>query len=267
MFNRVLVPLDESPDAERILPWAAAIARRLGARLELLRVIDEKEQRPAAEAYLAAVRQPYGATGQVVVAAHPIHTILDKLDPESDTLLAMTTHGRSGVTEEIFGSVAMNIVRTAGRPVLLYRPAHGGRGHPASEAEICCVVVPLDGTPFSESILPHATALAKALGAELHLVQVIREVMAYTGRDVQESGYVRSHAREARKSGVEVSWDVLHGNPAEAIAAYVAGRDNPILAMTSHARAGLSRTFLGGVMLECLRNAGVPVYVYRPAHE
>jgi len=266
-MQRILVALDGSPLSEEVIPYAAAVARQVVAKLDFLRVIDEeKEPLAAAEAYVAAVAGRCHATGRVVTAGNTIQTILDDMNAAPGTLLALTTHGRSGITEEVFGSVALNIVRHAGQPVLLYRPAQPGAGD--KDVTISTVVAPLDGSEFAERILPHATDFAKSLGAELQLVQVIPETVGAAWRavsgDVQESSYVHSQARLIARSGVRTSWEVLHGDPARAIAAYIGSRRDVILAMTSHARAGLSKTLFGSVMSGCLRTAGVPVFVYHP---
>lgn len=266
-MQRVLVALDGSPLAEEVVPYAAAIARQAVAKLDFLRVIDEeKEPRAAAEAYVAAVAERYRAAGRVLTAGNPIQSVLDEVSASPGTLLALTTHGRSGITEEVFGSVALSLVRRAGQPVLLYRPAQSGTGD--KEVTISTVVAPIDGSEFAERILPHATELAKAIGAELQVVQVIPETVGAAWRavsgDVQESSYVHSQARLIARAGVRTSWEVLHGDPARAIAAYIGGRRDVILAMTSHARAGLRKTLFGSVMSGCLRTAGVPVHVFHP---
>jgi nucleotide-binding universal stress UspA family protein len=265
MVQRVLVPLDGSLPAEGILPYAVAIARQSVARIELLRVIDEAGTQASADEYISRIAQTCRAVGRVLVAGNPISTILDELKAVEGTLLALTTHGRSGVTEELFGSVALSLVRNAGQPVLLYRP--GQPGAPLHDVSIATVIAPLDGSEFAERILPHAIQLAKALSTELQVVQVIPSSVGEAWRpgDVQESSYVHARARLAMQEGVRAGWEVLHGDPARAIAAFVGGRTDVILAMTSHARAGLSKTIFGSVMSACLRTAGVPVYVLGPS--
>jgi nucleotide-binding universal stress UspA family protein len=56
----------------------------------------------------------------------------------------------------------------------------------------------------------------------------------------------------------------LHGHAPDAICEYLSGLHDVVLAMSSHARAGLKETIFGSVTHECVRRAGVPVLVYRP---
>ena len=80
-----------------------------------------------------------------------------------------------------------------------------------------------------------------------------------------ESGYVRAKATElGRSHGVPINWDVLHGEPAKAIASYVAGRGDTILAMVTRRQSAMETAFLGSVTAGCLRQAGVPVLMRAP---
>ena len=61
-----------------------------------------------------------------------------------------------------------------------------------------------------------------------------------------------------------INWDVLHGEPAKAIASYVAGRGDTILAMVTRRQSAMETAFLGSVTAGCLRQAGVPVLMRAP---
>jgi nucleotide-binding universal stress UspA family protein len=80
-----------------------------------------------------------------------------------------------------------------------------------------------------------------------------------------ESSYVRSRANQLGKQhGVEVNWDVLHGDPAEAISEHVGSRHDIILAMTTRRQDALEAAILGSIAAGCLRAAGVPVLMRLP---
>ena len=130
-------------------------------------------------------------------------------------------------------------------------------------------MLPLDGSAASESIVPQAAALAKWLGAKVVVVSVIDSSVRLDPNipsgDVMESGYVQGHAREiARRYGVPVGWEVLHGDPKEAIPQFVRSLGDAMLAMTTHGRTGLSSVMSGSVTAQCLRDAGVPVFTRLP---
>src|SRR5678816_2908614 len=105
------------------------------------------------------------------------------------------------------------------------------------------------------------------------LVQALPAENAHAARanlpvgDVLESSYLQAKAAEIKKKyQIEPAWDVLHGEAGDAICRCVNGMQNTMLAMTSHARAGLERAFLGSVAATCIRKAGVPMLIYWPDH-
>ncbi len=134
---KILVPLDGSECAERILPRVEKLASRMNSGISLLRValahtfpgVDPTEAELAvvreAEAYLEGIRKQLEAKGFDVdthvrygddaeeILAHTVHEDID--------IIAMSTHGRSGVKRFLLGSVAEKIVRHATKPVCLVR--------------------------------------------------------------------------------------------------------------------------------------------------
>jgi nucleotide-binding universal stress UspA family protein len=268
--SRILVPLDGSAYPEEILPYAEGIARTTGARLTLLRVVgDEGEMRDARE-YIEALASDLDAEGEVSLAKTDVTSaILEEASRDPPAFVAMSTHGRTGLLEVLLGSVALGVVRNSGQPVLIYRP----RGSPgegvATAPKIERVVLPLDGSAFSESMIPAAVEMADSLKAHLVLVHVVSpDVKVPPGipaGDVLESSYVRSQAKGIETTyGFRPDWDVLHGQPADAICRYAEGQRDTILAMSSHSRSGLKRTIFGSVTSECLRRSGAPLLVLWP---
>lgn len=274
MIDKILACLDGSEFAEAILPYAVGISRSLGTQLSLLRILEDGDASAAAQDYLQHMAARCGGREELKKTnVDAASAILEELRESPLSLAAMTTHGRSGMLEAILGSVAFRVVRGAGRPIVLYRPQSPVQV-PSTTAgiRIASVVAAVDGQDFSARILPHAAEMASALKARLELIQVLPsdgpggEIPTELRRDVLESSYLQREAHGiTRKQGLEVDWEVLHGEPAEAIIRYVKGRHDVLLAMTSHARLGLERTIFGSVAAECLRRAGVPVLIYWPS--
>ena len=138
MVKRILVPLDGSRQAEAVLPEAMELARCCRAELLLLRVafahvfpgmdaIEEEVQViRTAEDYLADVAARLTGSGLSVRTSvrygRPIEQILDHIVSNGVDLVAMSTHGWSGLSHLMMGSVAEAVVRKATVPVLLCRP-------------------------------------------------------------------------------------------------------------------------------------------------
>ena len=152
MYKRALVPLDGSPAAEAILPFLVQIAGPLDIALVLVRVFEpaplpfmEASTRAAFEQMIARQREIEAATRQdaasylAPIAAtltargidvrtdvrggHPVDQILAAARDAGADLIAMTTHGRTGLDRVLFGSVAEAVLRRADVPVFLMREA------------------------------------------------------------------------------------------------------------------------------------------------
>lgn len=148
MAKRILVPLDESPTAEIVVPLVAAVAHGAGATVRLLlvapvpqnqisegdRVVaytDQEMARLEAEGldYLRKVEVQFGSDGDVecvVRFGDPVHEILREADAFGADLIAVTTQGRSALGRVVLGSVAEEIVRKADAPVMLMRAGRNG---------------------------------------------------------------------------------------------------------------------------------------------
>lgn len=146
MFTKILVPLDGSALAERALKPAFAMAKAFGSQVTLMRVVVPEEVPLAAgvdvaypdfellqasqnrrweeaEAYLSGVRAEWEAADiQVrldVTSGAPPEMIIEEANRLGANLIVMSTHGRSGISRLIYGSVAEAVLRGAHVPVLL----------------------------------------------------------------------------------------------------------------------------------------------------
>ena len=146
MYKRALVPLDGSPLAEAIIPFLVEIAGPLDMSVVLLRILEvippsvvegvrqelvdaSEVRRRDAEAYLAGIAATLRARGidvsYQVRAGRPDLQIIEAARETSADLIAMSTHGRSGLGRLLFGSVAEQVLRHADVPVFMMR--HTGR--------------------------------------------------------------------------------------------------------------------------------------------
>jgi len=235
MYTRILVPVDGSTFSEQLIAPAAVVAKATGAELALLRVVENAGEQEAARSYVEGLAAGAGAKAVCKSAAAGVAAaICEEAQRVPATLVAICSHGRSGAMQVIFGSVALEVLRGLGAPLVVFRPDPKG---PAAPSKIGRVVLPLDGSDVSEAIVPQAAALAKWLGARVIVVSAIDQSVQLDpivlSGDVQESGYVNSRARDiADRYGVQVGWEVLHGDPKEVIPRFVRGLGDAMLAMT-----------------------------------
>ena len=149
MFKKILVPLDGSELSEAVLPQVQNLAKSTGAQIILLRVVPmpvieyaytglptfpvqpipvppNRDLAAQAEGYLQRVAFDYFPdqnVGLECLTGPTTETILDFAKTEGVDLIAMTTHGRGGLSRMVLGSVTDEIVHQASIPVLLVRPS------------------------------------------------------------------------------------------------------------------------------------------------
>jgi nucleotide-binding universal stress UspA family protein len=271
VFNEVIVCLDGSSVAEKIIPLAHGLTQATGGKLVFLRVVQEAAEMSAEEEYLTDCARQYGAQLRFAVSPDPAEAIRTELVREPRATAALTTHGRAAWAEAIMGSVAFRVLRESKRPVLLFRPRD--KSVEVSK-KITIVAVTLDGNEFSEKILPYAIRAVRSLSARLLLLQAlpVRGLQPLSSHedsgDVVESSYLHRKAAEIKAThGIDAQWEVLHGDPGDAISEYLNGMPETLLAMTTHARTGAERVMLGSIAVSCIRGAGVPLLLYWPPHK
>ena len=144
MFEIILVPLDGSKRAEAILPHVEALSHCVGAQVVLLQVIEpvllpydpqgympelDTEQtevrRQEASAYLESVAahlRQSGVEARSRIEEGPVvETILDLCQTEKPRLIALASHGRTGVSRAFYGSVTDGILHKCTCPLLVVR--------------------------------------------------------------------------------------------------------------------------------------------------
>jgi nucleotide-binding universal stress UspA family protein len=144
MVNRILVPLDGSKRAEDILQHVMPLAECFGAKLILLQVVvpvyyaidpqlshvdidmeATQRQQTEASAYLESKLKKLQGNGMevetVVAQGSIVETIIDVAQMLDADLIAMASHGRSGLARVFYGSVAAGVLQKVDRPLLLIR--------------------------------------------------------------------------------------------------------------------------------------------------
>ncbi len=292
MIKKIVVPLDGSELAEGILPHVKEIASRTGAEMVLLTsVVDVGvwdatvtaallgKEEELAGAYLDAKAGELRAAGFTVRArvlqGPAAEAILGAAREEAASLIAISTHGRSGLSRWIFGSVAVKIVQSTDRPLLVVRPAEKA---PAS-AQIRKILVPLDGSDVAEAVLPFVEELANAVGAAVVLFNAIPPLAAYPGFETAQPVLVgrvieemqddarkllTRVAKEMEGRGVTASMVVTVALAVDGIihAAEETGAD--LIALGTHGRSGLGRMVLGSVADGVIRRSTVPCLLVNP---
>lgn len=281
MLKKILVPLDGSELADRILTHVRRILLREDAEVMLLTVLppetateDERSRAwriEEASGHLMGELKKLGQAGARarydLMTGDPAAQILAFADTWQPGLIAMSTHGRTGLDRFRRGSVAERVLRGSKHPVLLANP----RAFEGKEARFRRILVPLDGTDTSAAILPIAQELASRYESEVILLHA---AAAYTAFAEYPNVEVRPSAEELRdlmepyrekldQGGVKSRVYILYEDPAQAILHVATADAVDLVAMTTHGRSGLSRWVFGSVAEKVLRNCPCPVLASR----
>ena len=292
MIRTILATLDGSELAEQVLPVIIALAARTGADVVLATAIVpqdgwtdgpiawewEQEEQGAALAYIKTVQQRLGRQGVKVRAVRvewgrPHVVISAAADEEGADVIAMTTHGRSGFARWVMGSVADKVMRTTRKPVLLVHSREETQGPAIAEISVKRILVPLDGSPLGESVLPFVQDLAKSLHASLLLLNVVvptaelsATFLPYSTSILEElqagaKKYVEGVGKRVRAAGVSVKTSVVVGQAAEGILDTARRTSADLIALNTHGRSGPTRWILGSVADAVIRHSDRPCLI------
>lgn len=266
--TRLLIPLDGSAMGESALLAIHPLIRSGKVESTLLHVVETSSGAEKAEARLESRRQALEkeqvSTRVRIVSGRPAEQILRVAETGSFDLVAMATHGRTGMQRVLMGSVAEEVARSSPVPTLLCRS-----GTRLGEWER--IVVALDGSAGSEEILGDVARLARSVGAEVHLLRVGLGLLrgdGYRGVSYQfaaenPTSYLSELALRLSSTGIPVVVDRREGIAGVEIALLARELDAGLICMTTEGRAeqvpGLDRS----VAAEVIRSAPCPVYVRR----
>jgi nucleotide-binding universal stress UspA family protein len=307
MSKRILVPLDRSKLAEIVLPHAVAYARANKScgpwALTLLRVavlpgplsstawgvapatnISEgwDEELNDESRYLETVAGRIRSEGIEVqielLEDEPASGIISYVEQHPDvSLIAMSTHGRSGLSRWVFGSVAEKVLHASPVPLLLVRPKPGEElSLDFQVPKYRSLLVALDGSIFAAQALDTAKTLASTLHTTLTLVSAVPEQPIAAGllappaappEWVDESaalaGYLQRNRRNLEGEGFSVDTRLEYGPPAEAILRAAGASHADLIVMATHGRTGLPRLWLGSIAMKVVQASARPVLLVR----
>jgi nucleotide-binding universal stress UspA family protein len=293
MFKHILVPLDGSKLAEAAIPAAASLAQTLEAPVTLLHLIEQGApqeihrdhhltQADEATAYLKSVAER-GFPPGVDVAIH-VHTAAVKDVPGSivehatrefqPDLIVMCTHGKSGVRELLYGSIAQQVVAQGLTPLLLIKP----RTDTLTSFRLYKILVPLDTGTTHDASLPVAQQLAQAYHANIHLLTIIPTFGTVAGETAAASSLLpattaalleiavenaaddlQEHLDELKNGRLQATAEVGRGDPANEIVDLSERLGADLIVLTTHRKAGTAAFWARSVAPNVVRRAHVPI--------
>lgn len=294
-FDRVAACLDGSELGERVIPHALAVARALGAPLTLLRVLECKTatgeppdplewdiRRRESRDYVARLAGDHDGievrVDSEVIEGQVAEEICLWARQHGVDITVLCTHGARGATEWSLASTARKLVEGAPGSILVVPAAA------PSQAPVACyrrVLVPVDGSPRAESVIPLATRIATSQAAELILAHVVpvpelietgpldSETLELRERLVRRNERVANEYLDrlrAQLAGSEVSVRVLvlrGGDARGRVARLIVDEAVDLVVLSAHGRSARADVSLGSVAAHLVAHAVVPLLIVR----
>ena len=315
MFAHLLVPLDGSAPAEEALPVAAHIVRASRGSIHLLRVVGSPIDLGEEDDFDPSLREQEIESGTTVASDYfrtmvalpmldgiqvttevapgfPAQYILAAARSGEVDLTVLSSHGRTGFTRWVLGSVARTLAHESTVPILVLHEHETASllAHPDAPRPLRALV-PLDGSPLAEAALEPAAHLVASLATqgELHLTQVVKPFQTTAEEGVESSlnAEVRARARtyltqvterwqaRTKELGISLSWSVAleadvasallrQAEPGEQGQGTAGSRGCDLIAISTHGRHGLERWVMGSVTDRLLNATKLPMLIVRP---
>lgn len=286
MYDSILLPVDGSEHAAEIVHHAAELAQWTEATIRVVFVADTtrdsvtvvngavvdalEREGETIVTEVANTLEALGVEHEIdVVQGKPASTIVNYAERYDHDLIVLPTHGRTGISRYLLGSVTEKVVRLSDVPVLT------ARMRPDEQLTFPYenVLIPTDGSPASTVAVRHGLALAASLEATVHALSVVDD--SSLGPDVrsvlsaEELERPATEALEDLESEAEeydlppVRTYLERGSPAEVIREHIETNEIHAVVMGSTGRHGADRILLGSVAEKTVRSAPVPVLTVR----
>ena len=306
MYKKILVPLDGSELAEKVLPYAIQLTARFQAETVLLHVFaaGEPQSLGMSKAYIehtaekvreqlqGIVPKSKLSAGKVpilikseVITGDVASSILKSAEESKIDLIIMSKHGHSGIGHWLMGSIAHKVFSVSSIPVLIIHPVN--RDNIVQSRWPRNVLVPLDGSKMSETVLSHVEDLFNQgqSGGEVTLIKVSEppDLIADYPEAIMELSWdehvnrAKSAAKEAslvylgdkqkqlEAKGIKVNIGVVLGeNAIPAIIRYIRECPVDLVAMTTHGHSRISVWPYGHVADRIIQVNIKPLLLIRP---
>jgi len=283
MIDRILVPLDGSLVAEQILPHLRRLLFRHDSEVILLRAVVPPpiengmlvadSMLSAARGYMAQMQQRLEEQGVrvrvVTQIGFPVGMILDAVESEKATMIALATHGETGLKRLLAGSVAEGVLKASPVPVLVVRPFWSYELLPTrtdgeDHRPMRNILVPVDDSDDAQVLLSAVAELARLFEARVVFLHVQESAKTSgPGRRAQDEAHLASLASRVTVQGVPSLSFLGKGDPARAILEAAHVHEADLIAMTTHSKSGFLHFFSSTVTEKVLHESTCPLLVVR----
>jgi nucleotide-binding universal stress UspA family protein len=288
-YKKILVPLDGSELAEKALPYAKTIAKLKNSNVILFAVsltifVDRRDRLFAS--YVEVNAKELNEEGIKATAATSYGDVAEEILKYANNnkmdLIVMATHGYAGAKQWMFGSITQKVLYGTGIPVLLIKSKS-----PQVSVEFNRILLPVDGSPFSESTFPYVEELTKNTNGEILLLHICEPpiVPSYGSRPInptwkkyrddmwaemeqQSTIYLKKTKAALKKKGIKVKSRIAKaqtGEVAQTIMKISKEENVDLIVIATQGRAGVSRWVYGSVANRIVEEFSQPILLIRPA--
>lgn len=300
-FKNVVLTTDLSANADAAIPLAAALAKRNNGTIHLFHAFEEtstdallegvvigsiawlnaihRQREKDVKELSSAIALKYGVnTDYAIGRGNPAVEVTKFAERCKADLIVTSTHGWTGLTHLVLGSVAERVLRLSRVPVLTIKP--GGISFD-SKSKLKTVLMPTDFSENANAAKPYAVALAQKDGAKLTLVHVIDDSVYYTTLEpglylADSKQWIEALRADAEKklsdtagsitanSGVKCEIIQASGLAADRICQIAKDRKADLIVISTHGYTGLSHLVFGSVAEKVVRMSPIPVLSVKP---
>lgn len=288
-ITKILFPTDFSDVAASALAAAGDIAKKFGAEVHLVSVVDpqiyayagyvsmlsNEEMLEGPRKRMEALELPANFEGltvhREVIEGYVDEAVADYAKHNSVDLVVMSSHSRSKVARFFLGSVADRVMRSAPCPVLLLRGPDPAEQSPSFALDaVSTIVAPCDFSTASEEAYRRACMLAQPYGATVHLVHALDlGALSLLGVDFDEIALntaterAKEHLQRVASTveGANVVQSVIEGDPSEVVIEYAKKVNADLCVMGNTRRSEMGKLFLGSVTDTVARSTHLPVWI------
>jgi len=288
-YKKILIPLNGSELAEKALPYAKSIATLKKSQVILFAVsltifVDRRDR--LFSSYLEVKAKELNTEGIKTTTATSYGDVAEEIVKYANNnkldLIVMATHGYSKAKQWMFGSIAQKVLYGTEIPVLLIKSKS-----PEVSAEFNRILVPIDGSSFSESTFPYIEELTKKTNKEILLLHICEPpiVPSYGSRPINSTwkkyrddmwgemeklstSYLKKTMAALKKKGIKVKSRVVKAQTGEVVQTImqVSKEENvDLIVIATQGRAGVSRRVYGSVANRIVEESSQPILLIRPA--
>jgi nucleotide-binding universal stress UspA family protein len=295
--HRIIVPLDGSVLAECVLPHVVAIARVFDSNITLLRVItpsnktDENQpidplswevKKAEAESYLKETRdrlqQVFESVEYQLLEGQPAEKIIEYTREQKVDLIALSSHGKSGLNEWNISSVVQKIILRSQKSILLIR-AYNIMDIGLQDVKYERIATPLDCSQRAELIMPLASHISKHFDAQLLLLHINKEpeiacrtpppeddldlVRKLTQRNNEyASEYFDQLSSQISRQGIRVTSRILTSkNVSDSLHGLIKEEDVGLVLLTAHGTTGSQKWSYGSLATSFIIYGSTPTII------